>query len=80
MAWPETSQMARRGVAAGKAGASHRLTEQDQGEYRFVYGPYADPVLRVSPATRSRSRPSTPSAARSGPRRTCPRACCACRT
>ena len=49
MAWPETSQMARRGVAAGKAGASHRLTEQDQGEYRFVYGPYADPVLRVSP-------------------------------
>jgi amidase len=49
MGWPDTSYMGRRGIAAGKAGARHRLTEADQGQYHFVYGPYADPVLRVSP-------------------------------
>ena len=49
MAWPDTSYMARRGVAAGRAGTRHRLTEADQGQYHFVYGPYADPVLRIQP-------------------------------
>lgn len=47
--WLETSHMARRGVAKGKPGATHELTEARQGEYRYVYGPYAEPVLRIEP-------------------------------
>jgi amidase len=49
MSWLETSIMARRGVAGGKAGPEHTITEAEQKEYRYVYGPYAEPVLRVDP-------------------------------
>src|SRR5262245_15837118 len=49
MSWFESSYMARRGVANGSRGANHDLTEAVQGQYRYVYGPYAEPVLRVEP-------------------------------
>src|SRR5262245_10195888 len=49
MSWFESSYMARRGVANGRPGASHDLTEAVQGKYSYVYGPYAQPVLRVEP-------------------------------
>ncbi len=49
MSWLETSIMARKGVAGGKAGAEHRLTIEDQGQFHYVYGPYASPSLTVKP-------------------------------
>jgi amidase len=49
MSWLETSHMARRGIAGGKAGAHHRLSEKDQGEFHYVYGPYSAPVMRIEP-------------------------------
>jgi amidase len=49
MNWIDTSYMARKGVAAGKSGTTHQLTEAAQGTYHFVYGPYAKPVLRIKP-------------------------------
>jgi len=49
MSWLESSIMAKRGVAKGEARAHHTLTEAEQGEYKYVYGPYAAPVLRVKP-------------------------------
>jgi amidase len=49
MSWIASSYMARKGVAKGKAGERHKLTEAEQGAYNYVYGPYAKPVLRVRP-------------------------------
>ena len=49
MAWIETSHMGRRGLAAGGTGTKHRLSEADQGDFHFVYGPYSTPVLRIAP-------------------------------
>lgn len=49
MSWIETSTMARRGVAAGKPGATHQLTMEKQGKYHYVYGGYVDPVLHIQP-------------------------------
>jgi acetamidase/formamidase len=49
MSWIETSYMGRRGVAHGRRGAEHALTEAKQGAYKYVYGPYAEPVLRIAP-------------------------------
>lgn len=49
MSWIEQSYMGRRGIAQGRRGAAHELTEARQGQYRYVYGPYADPVLRIRP-------------------------------
>lgn len=49
MDWIGTSIMARRGRAAGRDGARHRLTEADQGAFQYVYGPYAAPVLTIDP-------------------------------
>jgi amidase len=49
MSWIDMSYMARRGVAGGKSGTNHHLTEAKQGRYHYVYGPYAEPVLRISP-------------------------------
>jgi amidase len=49
MSWMESSYMARRGVAKGRRGVTHRLTEDMQGRYQYVYGPYAKPVLQVEP-------------------------------
>jgi acetamidase/formamidase len=47
--WLETSYMARKGVARGKACKRHELTVEKQGKYHYVYGPYADPVLKIEP-------------------------------
>lgn len=47
--WRSSSYMARKGVAAGKTGGTHHLTEAAQGQYHHVYGPYAKPVLTVAP-------------------------------
>lgn len=49
MDWIGTSHMARRGVAAGREGARHTLSETAQGEFHYVYGPYSAPVLRIRP-------------------------------
>jgi amidase len=49
MSWLERSYMTRKGVAQGKAGATHDLSEAKQGKYFYVYGPYAEPVLRIQP-------------------------------
>ncbi|MCF7700907.1 acetamidase/formamidase family protein [Loktanella sp. M215] len=49
MAWTDHSFMARNAVAKGKAGQHHTLTEEEQGEYHYVYGPYATPVLTIAP-------------------------------
>jgi len=49
MTWTDHSIMARRGVAKGKPGAQHSITEASQGRYHYVYGPYAAPVLHVEP-------------------------------
>ncbi len=49
MSWFESSIMATKGVARGKAGESHSITIEDQGTFHYVYGPYADPVLEVKP-------------------------------
>jgi amidase len=49
MTWFDTSYMATNGLAQGKAGTTHHLTEAKQGKYHYVYGPYAEPVLRVRP-------------------------------
>ncbi len=49
MTWTDHSIMAGRGVAKGKPGAQHSITEASQGRYHYVYGPYAAPVLHVEP-------------------------------
>lgn len=49
MTWLEHSIMAKRGEAKGRAGETFSITEQSQGKYHYVYGPYAEPVLRVDP-------------------------------
>jgi acetamidase/formamidase len=49
MSWLETSIMARRDLAKGKPGKIHAITEASQGQYHYVYGPYAKPVLTVDP-------------------------------
>jgi len=49
MAWQENSIMASKGVAKGKPGIHHVITEADQGKYHYVYGPYVKPVLTVEP-------------------------------
>ncbi|WP_199902132.1 acetamidase/formamidase family protein [Azospirillum sp. B506] len=49
MSWLESSIMARRGVAGGRTGAAHHISEETQGKYHYVYGPYATPVLTIDP-------------------------------
>lgn len=49
MNWLDSSLMARNGVAKGKEGERHSLTIEDQGTFHYVYGPYVEPVLKVSP-------------------------------
>lgn len=49
MSWLETSIMARRGLAKGKPGKTYAITEASQGQYHYVYGPFAKPVLTVDP-------------------------------
>jgi amidase len=52
MDWLDNSIMHRRGVARGAVGATHELSEAKQGAYRYTIGPYAEPVLTVSPGDR----------------------------
>ena len=47
--WSATSIMARRGLGAGATGREHRITDAEQGQHHFVYGPYAAPVLTIEP-------------------------------
>ncbi|MFK8252952.1 acetamidase/formamidase family protein [Ancylobacter terrae] len=49
MSWLEQSIMAARGEANGRPGDTFSITEAIQGKYHYVYGPYAEPVLRVDP-------------------------------
>lgn len=49
MSWLTDSVMAKRGVAKGAAGARHALTEEAQGTFHYVYGPYSEPVMRIRP-------------------------------
>lgn len=49
MTWIERSHMAQRGEAGSRTGRHHELTEAGQGEFQYVYGPYAEPVLRIEP-------------------------------
>ena len=49
MSWVEASIMARKGVARGKPGRRHEITEATQGKYHYVYGPFASTVLTVDP-------------------------------
>lgn len=49
MEWTNNSIMAINAVAKGQAGVKHRLSEEDQGEFHYVYGPYAKPVMRITP-------------------------------
>lgn len=49
MSWINSSIMARRGVARGQPSTRHDITEASQGRYHYVYGPFAEPALRVVP-------------------------------
>jgi amidase len=51
MGWIETSIMARHGVAGGRETGQASLTIDDQGDFLYVYGPYAEPRLTVAPGT-----------------------------
>ena len=44
--------MARQGVAGGRAGATHELSEERQGTFHFTMGPYSTPVLEIEPGDR----------------------------
>jgi amidase len=52
MGWLATSIMHARGVAQGRTGTTHTLSEAQQGKYRHTIGPYAEPVLSVAPGDR----------------------------
>ena len=52
MDWLKNSIMHTRGVAMGKVGATHQLTEAKQGKYHYTMGPYSDPVLFIKPGDR----------------------------
>jgi amidase len=47
MDWLENSIMYRRGLAGGKVGTTHELTEARQGTYHYTMGPYSQPVLHI---------------------------------
>jgi acetamidase/formamidase len=49
MRWFQDSIMARKGVAKGEARTKHEITESTQGDYQYVYGAYARPVLTIDP-------------------------------
>ncbi len=49
MSWTAHSYMARKGVAQGRTGAEHALTEAAQGKFHYVYGPYVEAKLRIQP-------------------------------
>src|SRR6202165_3559824 len=47
--WLKNSIMAKRGLAKGQAGQRRELSITAQGDFHYVYGPYAKPVLTVNP-------------------------------
>lgn len=49
MSWFEQSIMAHKGLAKGKQGREHTITEAEQGKYHYTYGPFPKPVLTVDP-------------------------------
>jgi amidase len=49
MSWLQSTYMVRKGVAKGNKGRTHKLDKKVQGEYHYVYGPYAKPVLHIAP-------------------------------
>ena len=49
MSWLEHSYLGRKAVARGAAGKTHFLDKAVQGEYHYVYGPYAKPVMTIAP-------------------------------
>jgi len=50
--WLNASIMYTKGVAQGKAGTTHQLTEAKQGRYHYTMGPYSEPVLQIKPGDR----------------------------
>src|SRR5688500_3605705 len=52
MAWLDSSIMHRRGLAGGKVGATHHLTEELQGTFHYTMGPYSEPVLHIEAGDR----------------------------
>src|SRR5260370_32127625 len=47
--WLKTSIMAKRGLAKARAGKRHEVSIAAQGDFHYVYGPYAKPVLTIDP-------------------------------
>ena len=52
MTWLAKSIMHTRGVAGGKVGQTHELSEDRQGEFQYTIGPYSNPVLQIEPGDR----------------------------
>ncbi|MDE3010748.1 MAG: acetamidase/formamidase family protein [Pseudomonadota bacterium] len=52
MNWLQDSIMYKRGVASGKVGHTHHLSEEMQGTFHYTIGPYSTPVLRIQPGDR----------------------------
>src|SRR4030088_3316288 len=46
--WLKTSIMAKRALVKGQPGKRHELSIATQGDFHYVYGPYAKPVLTVN--------------------------------
>ena len=45
--WVGNSIMCTQGIAKGRLGAEHELTEEKQGSYHYTIGPYSEPVLEI---------------------------------
>ena len=58
MSWLEQSIMHIRGVARGRVGRTHHLTEEVQGRYLYTIGPYSEPVLHIEPGDRVALNPT----------------------
>ena len=52
MSWLPESIMYLRGVAQGRVGITHELTEERQGTFHYTIGPYSQPVLEIAPGDR----------------------------
>ena len=50
--WVGNSIMCTQGIAKGRLGAEHELTEEKQGSYHYTIGPYSEPVLEIKPGDR----------------------------
>src|SRR5258708_35108337 len=46
--WLTTSIMTKRGLAGGQVGQRHELSIGKQGDFHYVYGPYAKPILTIN--------------------------------